>query len=117
MSDRIGLRREQIIIRQGTEAADAEGQPIVTWATLVTTGNGAVWGRGEFLSGRELEAMQKINTEISVKIVMALRNDVTTKMQVQWKSPVASIAENYNINAIMPAEDRFDMDLMCALVK
>lgn len=112
MPDRIGYKREQVTIQYGYESADSEGQAIVAWSTLAT-----VWGRGEFLSGRELAAMQQIVSEVSVKLTMGKRRDVTTKMQISWRSPVVAVAELWNILAILPGEDRNDMQLLLSKVQ
>ncbi len=106
MPSAIGRKRERFTIESGTESADSEGQPVTTWATFAT-----VWARAEFLSGRELEAMQKINSEISVRFTVHYRADVTEKMRVSWRS------KYWNIHAIQATEDKFDMALMCSKVE
>lgn len=100
------------MIRTSTETADAEGQPVSAFSDLVT-----IWAHAEFLSGRELEAMQKINSEIALRFTVSRRRDVTPKMQVRWKSPVSAMDETYNIQAILPTEDKFDMALLCSKVE
>jgi head-tail adaptor len=112
MPERIGAKRERITIQVGTPTVDAEGEPIVLWATFTE-----VWARAEFLSGRELEAMQKINAEISVRLTVNRRTDLLTTHRVLWKSPVDAAAEAWNIHAIIPTEDRFDMALLVGKVE
>lgn len=106
MHSAIGLKRERVLIESFSESADAEGQPVKTWLTFITE-----WARAEFLSGRELEAMQKINAEISVKFTTNYRADVTEKMRLYWRN------DYWNIHAILPTEDKFDMALMASKVK
>lgn len=115
---RIGAKRERIVIQSSVETADAEGEPIDVWSTFAT-----VWARVEFLSGRELEAMQKINAEASVKFTtnyiksMAEWNKDTDpdmsplEMRIRWRN------STWNIHAIQPTEDKFDMALMCSKVE
>jgi SPP1 family predicted phage head-tail adaptor len=112
MPERIGAKRDRIAIQSATPTVDAEGEPIEVWATFVE-----VWARAEFLSGRELEAMQKINAEISVRLTVNRRTDVITKHRVLWKSPVDAAAEAWNIHAIIPSEDKFDMALLVGKVE
>jgi head-tail adaptor len=112
MPERIGAKDQWVVIQAGTPTVDAEGEPIMAWSTL-TEG----WASAEFLSGRELEAMQKINTDIVVRLTRALRRDVTTKHRVAWKSPVASEVEYWNIHEIRPTKNRFDMALYVGKVE
>jgi SPP1 family predicted phage head-tail adaptor len=105
MSDAIGAMRERPVIQVADESADAEGQPVKTWATFDT-----IWARCEFLTGRELEAMQKINAEISLKVTTRYRTDILVTMRMFWRSAF------WNINAIMPTEDKFYMALLASRV-
>lgn len=106
MPSPIGLKRERPIVQVATETADAEGQAVKVWNNFATE-----WARVEFLQGRELEAMQKINTEISTRFTINYRNDVTEKMRLLWRN------DYWNIHAILPSEDNFEMALMCSKVK
>lgn len=109
----IGAKTERIVIQYPVEAADFEGQPIKNWIDLVS----GTWAAFEFLAGRELEAMQKINTEINAKFRTSLRRDVTTKMRIQWKGPASAAVESWNIHQVQPADDKFDMYLMVSKVQ
>ena len=105
-STAIGLRRERIVVQVATPTVDAEGQPINSWATFDT-----VWARAEFLSGRELEAMQKINSAIALNFTVHYRTDILVTHRVSWRS------EFWNIEAILPQENKFDMALICSKVE
>jgi SPP1 family predicted phage head-tail adaptor len=107
----IGQKTQWIVTESSVETADAEGQPVQVWTPLSST-----WAAFEFLSGRELEAAQKINAEISAKFVIAIRRDITEKMRVRWKSPIASADQYWNIHSLRPGEDRMDMELMVGKV-
>jgi SPP1 family predicted phage head-tail adaptor len=78
---RIGELRERLVIESLTGATDAEGESIKTWATSTT-----VWGRAEFLSGRELEAMQKVHAEAVVRFTVRYNSAITAAMRVSWRS-------------------------------
>lgn len=106
MPERAGPKRERITIQSATETADSEGQPVKSWSTFATA-----WARAQFLSGRELEGMQKVNAETSLKFVVNYRTDITEKMRVSWRSSF------WNINAILPDESKFDMTLLASRVE
>lgn len=106
MPNAIGVMRERLAIQTNTPSVDAEGQPVASWATTVT-----VWGRAEFLSGRELEAMQKINSQIVTRFTVRYRADITELMRVSWRS------KNWNINAVMPDEGKDFIALLVSKVE
>src|SRR4051812_7598053 len=106
MPDRAGEKRERLSIEAVTETPDSHGQPIKVWRIF-----GTMWARAEFLYGRELEAMQKINSEISTRFTVNYRADITEKMRITWRST------SWNIHSIRPTEDKFDMFLFASVVK
>lgn len=94
------------MIQVATETADAEGQSVKAWNDFLKT-----WARVEFLSGRELEAMQKINSDISIRFTMRFNETVVDTMRLSWRS-------NYwNIHAILPDERRDYMAVMASKVE
>ena len=99
----IGQRRQEIVIQSRTDTTDAEGQGIASWVTFIT-----VWARAEYLTGRELESLQKINASISLRFSVSYRTDITPLMRVRWRS------KNWNIEAVLPAEDTVGMALLCS---
>lgn len=102
----IGVLRERLGIAQADETADAEGQPVKVWSGFT-----AVWARAEFLMGRELEAMQKINTEIALRFTVRYRTGITETMRVSWRN------ESWNIHAILPDERKEYMQLLVSKVE
>lgn len=106
MRTAVGLKRERIVIQLMTPTVDAEGQPVEAASTFDT-----IWARAEFLSGRELEAMQKINSSISVKFTVHYRTDILITHQISWRS------KTWQIEAILPQEDKFDMALLASKVE
>lgn len=106
MTTAVGTKRERIVIQVTTPTVDAEGQPIDSWATFDT-----IWARAEFLTGRELEAMQKLNSSITLKFTTHYRTDILSTHRISWRSKF------WNIESILPEENKFDMALMCSKVE
>lgn len=106
---RSGPLRERITIQSYTEAADAEGQPVKTWADLATAPT--VWASAVYLTGREREAMDKITTESAVKFTVHYRTDITTQMRVSWRSTY------WNIHSVVPDSKKFFMTLTTSKVE
>lgn len=106
MPEPSGARREQIVIQSSTASADSGGQPIKSWSTLAT-----VWARAEYLTGRESEGMSKINAATNMKFTVNYRTDVTPAMRISWRSKF------WNIEAVLPGEDKFDMRLLASKVE
>ena len=104
-----GQMRERIVIQSYTEAVDSVGEPIKTWSTL--SSNGTVWAAVYSLSGRELFAAQKINSEVNVSCVVRYRTDLTTRMRISWNSLVL------NIHAVLPDPRKTRLSLLCSEVK
>lgn len=106
MPEQIGKKRERLTVELATETADSEGQMVKTWVAFRT-----MWARAEFLMGRELDAMQKINAEITTRFTVNYQNDLTEKMRIKWR------LLNWNIHAILPTEDKFDMAIFASKVE
>jgi SPP1 family predicted phage head-tail adaptor len=103
---RSGLKREQIVIQVNTPSADGDGGFAASWSTFAT-----VWARAEFMTGRELEGMQKVNSAVSLKFTVNYRADVLVTHRVSWRSKI------WQIEAILPGESKFDMMLMVSKVE
>lgn len=102
----IGKLRERLVFEVSTSTVDSEGQPVEVFMLHAT-----LWGRAEFLSGRELEALQKISAEIVLRFTVRYRSDITEMMRVSWRD------ELWNINAIMPDERKQYMTLAVSKVE
>jgi len=76
-------------------SVDAEGQPVISWSDFAT-----VSGRAEYLEGRELELMQKVNSEITVRFTVRYNTTITALMRVSWRSAL------WNIHAVLPWESQ-----------
>lgn len=102
----VGELRERITVEANTPTRDTVGQLIPSWAAF--SGDGKLWARAEFLSGRELEIAQKIATEVSMRFWVRYRTDLSEKMRINWRS------QYWNIAAILPAESKDFMLLMAS---
>lgn len=89
----IGELRERVTFQTFDTTSDSVGQPIKTWLPFKET-----WAQCRFLSGRELEAAQKINTEVNLEVTTRYRTDLTTKMRMVWRDV------NWNIHTVLPDE-------------
>jgi SPP1 family predicted phage head-tail adaptor len=112
MPDQIGSKTEWIVIQKANEVVDSEGQPIKTWVNYANT-----WARLEFLFGKELEAMQKIAAETSVRFTTNYRKDlVENPDQNAEKMRIVSRHLNWNCHAFLPTENKFDMQVLASVV-
>ena len=104
----IGLMRERIVVKAPTITADSEGQPVKRWDPFIS-----LWARIDFLSGSELQAMQKINSQISTSMTVRYKDslDVKPTMQIFWRETM------WNINAILPDEFKEFTELMVSKVE
>lgn len=106
MPNPIGEMKERIVVKAPTESVDAEGQSIKTFSAYST-----IWGSVQFLSGRELEGMQKINTQIAMQFTVRYRTDIVETMQLNWRD------KTWNIHAILPDPRKDYMALMASKVE
>jgi SPP1 family predicted phage head-tail adaptor len=111
----IGLMRERIEIQRPVETASAEGQPVKTWVKVI-----GMWARAESLTGREMDVLKQINSEISRKFTVNYRKDLLPtddqnnsplKMRVRWNDT------SFNIHDIQADENRFDLMIYTSRVK
>ena len=101
-----GQLRERIIVQQSTTTVSDGGEPIKAWSDFVT-----LWAAVEFVSGRELESMAKVNTQIGYRITVRYRMDLAETMRVSWRSEVL------NIHAILPESRKQYMTLIASKVE
>lgn len=64
-------------IQKNTPTVSSRGDRADSWATIAT-----VWADIRHLRGREFYTAQQVNSEITVKILIWHRSDVTSKMRV-----------------------------------
>lgn len=101
---RAGQLRHRVIIQHKTITRNDGGEPIETWANLVT-----VWGSVEPLRGREYLEAQTQQQAISHRIrIRHPRQSVTPEMRVKFGTRVFEIE-----SALNTGERNIDMTLMC----
>lgn len=99
----VGNLQHRVRVQQIATAQDAFGQPGATWTDVFTQ-----WASVEDLTGRELEAAQAIQAEVSTRITMRWRNGVNPQMRAVWGTKI------YNILAVLDPTGRHRvMYLMC----
>lgn len=102
-----GRLNKRIVISQlvtGSPAYDDFGQPNTTWEIVDT-----VWASIEPLVGREFWAQQQVQSEITVKIKMRYRDDISTGMKAVYGG------KTYRIKSIIdPQEYHKELQLMCS---
>ena len=102
---RAGTLRQRVQLQEKQVVRDTFGAEVVTWATLAT-----VWGAVEPLQGREFLDAQQIQAEISTRIRMRYRGDITVspEKRVVWGAHV------YDVLAVIePETRRRELVLMC----
>lgn len=83
---KIGALRQRVTHRKFTAAQDSYGEEIETWAT-----NATVWARVEPLNSRDFYAEQQLNSEVTGKIYLRYRTDVTEKDRFVFDSETYEI--------------------------
>ena len=88
----------------GSPAFDEVGQPNTSWEELAT-----IWAAIEPVSGREFWAQQQIQSEITARIRIRYRNDVTVGMKAECNG------KTYMIKYIIDyQESHKELWLMCS---
>jgi SPP1 family predicted phage head-tail adaptor len=100
---KIGILRHRVTIQEKIVADDELKQQSETWTDIAT-----VWASVEPLSGREYFASKQVNADISVKITMRCRKDITPDMRVVFNEVVYEI-----LSVINPEERNISLILMC----
>jgi SPP1 family predicted phage head-tail adaptor len=100
-----GDLRERVTIKQVTSTSDGAGGYTESGSSALAT----VWAAVEPLSGRELLAALQAQSEVTVRVRMRYRSDVTAAMQLLHGS------KTYEV--VSPPIDRMgkrrELELMC----
>ena len=99
---RAGELKNRIVIQQNSPTRDAYGAAIPSWSTVDT-----VWGRVADLTGREFEAAQKLNAEVTSRIKIRYRSGVTPAMRATWSG------HTYDILAVIEKVQDRELWLLC----
>lgn len=89
---RLGQLRHQVVIQQASRSSDGQGGGTMSWTTLAT-----VWARIEPVAGREVVAQQGLQSQITHRVVMRFRSDVTTKMRLSHDGRLMNIRSIRNL--------------------
>lgn len=88
----------------GSPPVDSVGQPNTSWEELNT-----VWAAVEPLSGREFWAQQQVQSEITTRIRVRYRSDITVGMKAEYNS------KTYVIKYVIDyQEEHKELWLMCS---
>lgn len=86
-----GKLRHRIQLQGKRRVPDGGGGWSHDWVTSRT-----VWARVEPLSGREFVAAQTVQSEVTTRITIRYRDDVTPDMRIMHRGKI------YNIRAVLP---------------
>lgn len=102
---RAGDLRHRVVIQNYSVAQDDYGAPVKTWSNEFT-----VWGAVEPLSGREYLDAREMQAEVTTRIRVRYRGDVTysTDKRATWDG------HTYDIESVIEVEGRRrEIHLMC----
>lgn len=98
-----GKLRHRVTIQSKSATQNSYGEEVITWSTLAT-----VWAAVEPLSGREWLEGRQVTAEVTTRIRIRRRGDVTPEMRVVYGS------KTYDIMAVIEIEEqRREEHLMC----
>lgn len=107
-----GQLRHRVTLQTATETQNTFGELTRTWATLAT-----VWGSVEPLTGREFMDGRLVEAEISTRIRIRRRSDVTEANRVVWSEP-GGTAHTFEVVAVIEdATHQREQQLMCTEIK
>lgn len=102
---RAGRLNKRVTIQSLTRTSDGGGGFTEAWAAI---DNGTVWAAVEPLNGRERFEAQQTQANLSYRVTIRYRSDVTAQMQVLYGS------KTLPINAVLnPAERGEMLELLC----
>ncbi len=94
--------RYRITIQQQSNAQDAFGEQVRSWTDVAT-----VWAEILPLNGKEMFSAQANQNQVSSKIIIRHRNDITPAMRIKQGNT------EYNIEAVLP-QVRRELHLLCS---
>lgn len=100
---KIGNLRHRVVLQQKVITEDALKQQSEVWTDIAT-----VWAAIEPLSGREYFAARQENAEVTAKITIRYRKDVTPDMRAVSEGRVFDV-----LSVINPGERNISLILMC----
>lgn len=100
---RIGELRHRVTLQQKEVTEDELKQQAEIWTDMAT-----VWAAVEPLSGREYFAAKQINAELSVRVTIRYRKDVTPDTRIVFGSRIFEV-----LSVVNPKERCESLILMC----
>ena len=101
---RAGTLRRQITLQRRTSTNDTFGQQSTAWTTLRTS-----YAEIEPLTGRELETAQAINAEVTHRITLRYRSDITTALRITYQGRIFNVLSVLDIDTAHTA-----LQLLCS---
>lgn len=99
---RIGQFKQRIVIERATQAKNAIGELVPTWATFVT-----VWAAVEPATGNTYYAAKQADSKADGRIRIRYRNDIKPTMRVKFDGRYLAI-----LSVINPQESKKETHLI-----
>ncbi len=100
-----GRLHDLVSLQENTPTRDAGGAPVDVWTDLLTAP--AIWADVEPLSGREFLEAARVNAEITHRIRVRYRSDLTERMRIVLGTRI------FDILAVLEMDRRRELHLMC----
>lgn len=100
---RAGQLDQRVTLKSRASTVDSFGEPTGAWSTLAT-----VWAVVQPLMGREFQEAKQTEAELTTRIRIRYRTDVTAAMQAIHGSITYDI-----VSVMCPDTDRRELILMC----
>jgi SPP1 family predicted phage head-tail adaptor len=101
---RAGALDTRVLIERQSLTQNDLNESVITWVSFAT-----VWASVEQLSGRELWALQQVQSPITTRVVIRPLTGVLTSMRVSFSDRILTI------ESVIRSKKRQDwMELMCA---
>jgi len=101
-----GKLNRRVTLQRQAVSRDAVGQAKPVWADVAT-----VWAAALPLSGREYFESARVNSEITVRVVIRYRADVKPSWRIKYGADAYDIVEIIN-----PAAGNRELQLLCKRV-
>src|SRR5918992_2353622 len=103
---RAGTLKDRVTLQQNTPTQDAGGAPVDSWADVAT-----VWAAIEPLTGREFFDAARVVADVTHRLRIRYRADVTEKMRAIQGS------RTFDISAVLEVGRRRELHLMAREIR
>lgn len=100
---KIGDMRQRITFQRGVKKPDGHKGHTVVWQDMITC-----WASVEPLSGREYFYSHQIKAEITHRVKIRYRGDITTKMRIKHRDRILAIE-----SILDKKERREELEIFC----